>query len=250
METLHLLTVAVPSQVRESLTQSLTRTQYPFEIIEAADKRQALAACSHLKFDVLIVSPRLPEVPAEDLVKVLNGSVACLILDSGYPPTDWVKTLALALDDWKGKVEGKTRQHLQYQQLRHATALERCVQELRYISEEAIDRVLKVALDVMEVSRVYIRETPLGQTGPPVVTHEVAAPGHLPLLGSQRSAYEVSVQRADGRVFHLGIEDVTHQRSWSQSETDLIQAVAQLLKENSGGNSGVRNANFGFRLSA
>ena len=250
MKTLHLLIVAVPGQVRDSLVRSLSQSNYPFEVTEASDKRQALAACSSLKFDLLITSPQLPDGSAEDMVKVLNSSIACLILDGGYPPKDWIKTLALTLDDWKSKVEGKTEQHLQYQRMRHSTALERCRQELKYFSEGAIYQVLKVALDVMEVSRVYIRETRVGQIGPPVVTHEVAAPGHLPLLGSRRSAYEVSVQRADGRVLHLGVEDVTHQRSWNQSETDLIQSVAQLLKEHSGGSASVGNARFGFRLSA
>ncbi len=248
MKTLHLLLVAIPGPVHASLIQSLTQSNYQIKATEVPDKRQALVACSQFRFEILIASHKLPDGHAGDLINVLNGSMACLILESGNIPADWVKTLSLTLDDWKSKVEGRTRQHLQFQQLRHESALERCVQELK--AGATFDNALKVVLDVMEISRVYIRETPADQVGPPVITHEIAAPGHLPLLGSRRSAYEVSVQRAGGRMFHLGIEDVTHQRQWSKSETDFVQAIAYLLKDKSGGAYGTPNPVLGIRLSA
>ncbi|GHB57563.1 hypothetical protein [Persicitalea jodogahamensis] len=248
MKTLNILLVAVPGTMQTSLFQSLTQSHYQFEVSEVADKRQALVACSQFRYDILIASHNLPDGQAEDLINVLNGSMACLILERGHVPADWIEALSLTLDDWKSKVEGKTRQHFQFQQLRHASALERCGQELR--AGATFDNALKVILDVMEISRVYVRETPIDQVGPPVITYEITAPGHLPLLGSRRSAYEVSVQRAGGRMFHLGIEDVTHQRQWSKSETDFIQAMAYLLKDKSNGAFGTPNPILGIRLSA
>ncbi|WP_373514723.1 hypothetical protein [Persicitalea sp.] len=250
MKTLRILLVAVPSSGRDSLVKSLNASSYSFEISEATDKRKALLACSRFRFDVLVANHLLPDGTPEDLTEVLDGSMACLILREKRTSKDWVVMLGQTLDDWKCKVEGKTRLHLESQQLRHASALERCIRELKNISGGAVDQALKVILEVMEVSRVYIRETPIGQTGSPVVTHEIAAPGHLPILGSQRSAYEVSVQRTDGHVFHLGIEDVTYQRQWSPAETEFVHTAAHLLKDESGRKTGAPNRALSFRLSA
>ncbi len=250
MKSLQLLLVSIPNTWRDTLTKSLQASGYPFDISEAEDKRDALRACSQYKFDLLIANHQLPDGSPKDLVNVLSGSMASLVLYRNHAPESWIAILGQTLDDWKNHVQGKAQISLQNQQRRYATAIERCAHELQTLPTHAVDRTLRVVLDVMEVSRVYIRETPVDGISLPRVTHEVAAPGHLPILGSRRSAYEVSVQRADGRVLHLGVEDITHQRLWSQFEIDLIQTVAHLLKDNSGNGYGAANFNLGVRISA
>jgi hypothetical protein len=112
-----------------------------------------------------------------------------------------------------------------------------CARELHYRPDNSVKNVLEIVLEVLEVSRVYIREVLPENYRPTRFIHEVSALGQMPALGPYCSVHEVLLSESNGSRRYLGIEDTLTRRTWNQQETDLVNTVATLLRATQEGKS-------------
>lgn len=251
MKPLHLLLVSLRETWRDSLLDSLSSAGYIFKVKEVMNKKEALQACNHARYDALITSCCLPDGASADLVRVLGNAMPCLMLRDGCPPDSigkalfpaqaaqipppakqpqaWVKLLEKTIRQWESAATNRINQGRQNQHMLFNKAVVRCASELHYHSENSIDNVLGVMLDVLEVSRVYIREALPGKHHPSRLVHEISASGQMPALGPHRSVHEVLLSESNGSERYLGIEDTVMRRTWNRGEADLMSTVATLL---------------------
>ncbi len=253
MEPLKLLLVSFPSAWSLSLSHSLQAAGYTFEFQHVPTKKQALLACCQSKYDILITSHRLPDGPSKDLVQALGSTVACLVISESTPfvapshsalsyteksyqslsqPTAWIYTLKQVLAKWEQSVSDKISQTCHDRRLLFDKVAARFASELYQATENRIENALKVILDILEVSRIYVRGISIHKKHPSLVVHEVSAPGQPQFPGPFNSSYEVSIRQANGEVSYLGVVDTLNQRVWDQAETDLLKTVASLLRKN------------------
>jgi hypothetical protein len=251
MEPLKLLLVSFREEWHNSLIQSLLASGYSFEVHHVSTKKQALFACYQSKYDILITNYQLPDGSSKDLVQVLGDTVACLVvsedstffkikaqLDQQYTeksyrslrhPKAWISTLKQVLTKWEKSVASRIVQGCHNRRLLFHKVAARCAEELYHPTENRVENALKVILDILEVSRIYVRDLP---TGSSMVAYEISAPGQQHSSGPFSSVYEVPIRQADGGVSYLGVEDTIKQRVWDKAEIDLLKTVASLLRQN------------------
>lgn len=259
MEPLKLLLVSFREEWRSDLMKSLQNSGYVFEIMDVLNKKQALQACYQSKYDILLTSHYLPDGASGDLVQVLGSTIPCLVINdeinpksdhlrtdqdlqiveksylSMMQPKSWINTLKLVILKWEKSVVNKIAQgHINQRTLFDKVAA-RCAIELYNSSENRIENALKVILDIMEVSRIYVRNAPRQAKNSSVILHEISAPGEVPSSGLHRSVYEVPIYSKSGQLSFLGVEDTTNLRVWEKAETDLLKTIAALLEESKGG---------------
>ncbi len=259
MEPIKLLLVSFREEWRTNLLESLHFSGYYFEIEDVFNKKQALQACYASKYDIVITSHFLPDGSSDDLVKVLGSIIPCLVIkDEGHlkmEPTDaenelnyiercyhtlrhpmaWITTLKQVMIKWEKSVAGKIAQGRKNQRQLFDKVAARCAHELYHSTENRIENALKVILEIMQVSRVYIRDTPSPINLASSYIHEISAPGQSLPMGPYHSVFEVPIIGLNGQRSYLGVEDTTNQRVWEKAETDLLKTIATLLTENKGG---------------
>jgi hypothetical protein len=109
----------------------------------------------------------------------------------------------------------------------------RCAAELCRNTEHRIEEVLRIILEILEVSRIYVCNSPgHKKSTSSLVTHEQFAPGHQHYPEPYHSVYEVPIWQSNGQGSYLGVEDTLHQREWDKAEQDLLKTVASLLRKN------------------
>jgi len=252
MKPLQLLLVSFRENWRDSLLESLHSAGYVFKIKEVANKKEALQACNQSRYDALITSCCLPDGPSGDLVLVLGNTMPCLVIRDGctpgssaakvpFPtqgahlppsakqPQAWINLLEKTIRQWESAVATRINKGHWNQRMIFDKAAVRCASELHYKSENSIDNVLGVMLEVLEVSRVYIREALAENSRSSRFVHEKSALGQIPTLGPYKSVHEVLLSEANGSKRYLGIEDTITRRTWNQGEADLVSTVADLL---------------------
>lgn len=247
---------------RTNLLESLDYSGYHFEIEDVINKKQALQACYASKYDIVITSHFLPDGSSDDLVKVLGSIIPCLVIKDECPlktettependlnyiercyhnlrhPMAWITTLKQVMIKWEKSVAGKIAQGRKNQRLLFDKVAARCAHELYHSTENRIENALKVILEIMEVSRVYIRDNPSPKDFASNYIHEISAPGQGLTMGPYHSVFEVPITGINGQKSFLGVEDTTNQRVWEKAETDLLKTIATLLTEN---RPGIRN---------
>ena len=252
MKPLQLLLVSLREDWRDSLLESLNGAGYNFKIKEVRNKKEALLACNQSRYDALVTSCCLPDGSSADLVGVLAYIMPCLMLRDGcipspsasplpssiqaahLPPSakkpgDWISLLEKTILQWESATATHIAKGYLNQRMLFDKAAVRCASELRFQSENSIDNVLGVMLEVLEVSRVYIREALPENSRSSRFVHEKSALGQMPALGPYRSVHEVLLSDSDGSRRYLGIEDTIAQRTWNRGEADLLSTVASLL---------------------
>ena len=251
METLKLLLVGFQKNWHYGLAQALRTSDYTFEMHQVSTKKQALFACYQEKYDILITNYNLPDGSAEDLTQVLARTVACLVINESCPLTsspdlpytekassslrssdDWISTLNQVLAQWEKSLTHQLSMKAQNLRSLYTKVTLRCAQELYHTTENRVENALKIILDIMEVSRVYVREVTLHPKAPSRVVHELTMPGQLLYPGPFHSVCEVPIRRENAEISFLGVEDTLNQRVWEQTEMDLLKTVASLLRKN------------------
>ncbi len=254
MEPLKILLVALRENCQNSLTQSLLSSEYKFEVHQVSTKKQALFACYHSKYDILITNHQLPDGSYKDLVQVLGSTIACLVVSeksslitpkaspeqqyveksygSLMQTRDWIFTLKQVLAKWEKSVASSIVQGSRNRLLLFDKVAARCAEELYKSTENRIENALKVILDILEVSRIYVRDHPEHTANTSMVVHEISAPGQYHYPGPFSSICEVPIRQAGEEVSYLGVEDTIRQRIWDKAEIDLLKTVASLLREN------------------
>lgn len=258
MEPLKLLLVCFRNEWKNNLLESLHQSGYYFEIVNVFTKKEAIQACYASKYDIVISSHILPDGSSDDLVQVLGSILPCLVIKDEpllkTEPTEpqkelnyiercystlrypmaWVITLRQVIIKWEKSVAGKIAQGRKSQRILFDKVAARCARELYYSTENRIENALKVLLDIMEVSRVYIRDIPTHKNYCSTIVHQILAPGQNSSFGPYRSVYEVPILSSNGHSTFLGVEDTTNPREWEKAETDLLKTIASLLTENKG----------------
>jgi hypothetical protein len=253
MEPLKLLLVSFREEWLAPLNQSLHSLGYTFEIHHAYTKKQALFACYQSKYDILITNHQLPDGASHDLVRALGSTVACLVVSEGCPllpfsaqpepshtaksypyqihTTSWIATLKQVLAQWEKSVAEQIARRYQARRSLFAKVTARCAEELHHTTENRVENALKVILDIMEISRIYVREVPVSQRAVSRVVHELSVPGQAYLSGPFSSVFEVPIQKTSEGMIFLGVEDTLNQREWDSTETDFLKTVASLLRK-------------------
>lgn len=252
MKPLHLLLVSFRDNWRDSLTDSLYSSGYVFKVKEVANKKEALKACNQARYDALITSCSLPDGSPNDLVLALGDTMPCLVLRDDcslgasasaapfatqlpqmppplHQPRAWIKLLEDTIRQWKDDMATRIDKNHRNQHILYHRAASLCAHELHYRPQNSIEKVLEIVLEVLEVSRVYIREALPENYRPSQFVQEVSASGQMPALGPHRSVHEVLVSESNGTRRYLGVEDTLRPRTWNQRETELVDTVATLL---------------------
>ena len=174
MEPLNLLIVSIRKDWQHLITQSLQNAGYIFQEKYVTTKQEALNACKHSRFDLVISNCTLPDGDVADLVSVLGKILPVLVMAEGHCPVNSEKALSLLATDffitssdqssWISAVENtlskwktNAQQNLASQQQNssnlHKKVLERVHEEL---TDSNIANVLTLLLEVMGVSRIYL----------------------------------------------------------------------------------------------
>ncbi|TDB64031.1 hypothetical protein [Arundinibacter roseus] len=255
MESLQLLLVSIREEWQNCLIQTLQSSGYEVKIKVVSSKKQALLACYQSKFELLVTNESLADGACGDLVHVLGYSMPCLIVQEegtvaghitehscshalslpAQQPDLWEGILKEVIRGWENRVATKIAQGEQNQRSLYHKVAARCASELYHSTENRIENALKVLLDIMELSRVYIREAASSTQASAAILHEIVAPGQKNLNTPFGSTYEVLIPRPNGERTYLGVEDSIKERNWQNAEIDLLKAVASLLKETRGG---------------
>lgn len=259
MEPIKLLLVSFRDEWRKNLLESLQFAGYSYVINDVPNKKQALQACYGSKYDIIITSNLLPDGSSNDLVQVLGSIIPCLVIQDDCAlkmidtvienelnyiercyltlkqPIAWVSTLKQVMVKWEKSVARKIAQGRKNQRILFDKVAARCAIELHDSTENRVENVLKVVLDIMEVSRVYIRNNPNTSEFTSNYIHEISAPGQTHPMGPFRSVFEVPIIGINGQNCYLGVEDTTNHRVWEKAETDLLKTIASLLTENKRG---------------
>jgi hypothetical protein len=257
MEPLKLLLVSFPEEWCNSLVQSLTNAGYYFEIHEVPTKKKALFACYQSKYDILITNNHLPDGSSKDLVHVLGSTMPCLVISNNSTPSlssfqsdqqvtersylslmqprAWITALKQVLVKWEKNVAGKIAQGCQNRRQLYDKVAARCAAELYLLSENRIENSLRVILDILEVSRIYVRAMSRQKALPSKILHEISAPGQQYIPSPNSAVYEVPIRQSNEQISFLGVVDSNNQRVWDKAETDLLKTVASLLRENQEG---------------
>ena len=250
MQPFHLLLVSLRPDWRDSLTDSLRSSGYVLKLKEVADKKEALKACNHARYDALVTSCSLPDGSPNDLVLVLGSAMPCLVLRDGchpgpsvgtatfanqlpppvHQPDAWLAMLESTIRQWEGTLAARMDKDRHSEYLFFHKVAELCLSELHSASEKSIENVLRIVLGVLEVSRVYIREEPSDHHRSSRFTHEISASGQAAWFGPQGSVHEVLLSECNGHRRYLGVEDALRRRNWNPRETRLVDTVATLLK--------------------
>ncbi|MPR35311.1 hypothetical protein [Salmonirosea aquatica] len=253
MKPLQLLLVSLRPDWCESLSKSLYSAGYAYKIKEVGNKKEALRACNQSKYDALITCCCLPDGSPTDLVQVLGNTMPCLVIRDGCPagtatdtpsfstlevqpppathqPRAWVGLVENTIRRWENAMAAQLDKQTGNQRKLYDKAANLCANELQNISNNTPENVLEIILEVLEVSRVYIRDTISENFRASPFVHEVTASGQMPDLGPYRSVYEVALSESDGSKRYLGVEDTITPRTWNKGEAELLSTVATLLK--------------------
>lgn len=138
--------------------------------------------------------------------------------------------LESTIREWENAMATRLDQDHQREHTLYRKAAKLCFDELHFSTENRLDNVLRIVMGVLNVSRVYIRETLSENYCSSRFTHEISAAGQVPYLGPYRSAYEVFLSECNGCKRYLGIEDTLTRRTWNPRETGLVDTVANLLR--------------------
>lgn len=249
MEPLQFLFVSVENECRTRLIHSLQGMGYSFELCEVQNKKQALEACYQAKYDILITKEELADGGASDLINALSGLMPCLVvrsdcsakqatmppsttMDFSYLPHNeyevWGKYLADAIAKWENDVMQKLNALQESRRTLYDRVAAACAAQLCEHHENRIENTLKIILDVLQVSKVYLRTDSSKRHQ---FTHEVHALGHR-FAETYQAVYEVAIQRPDGRTEYLGIVECLYHRTWQKAEIDLLKRIAILFQDN------------------
>lgn len=240
MDPLLFLFVSINSESHQLLTQSLENLGLPYRIKDVNSKMQALQACYKGKFDVLITKEVLPDGNSSDLTRVLSGLMPCLVVQDKTEQQSrevsylsiqeyaaWDQQLMRAIRNWENNLTHQVHALQESQRTLYDKATAECAQLLYHSSENKIEDTLKIVMEVLQVSKTYIRK---GNSKGRSLTCLVLSEG-IRLSDSDESIQEIAIQRADGRTDYLGVAECLYPRSWKQVEIDFLRSIASLFEE-------------------
>ncbi|CAG4998512.1 hypothetical protein DYBT9275_02015 [Dyadobacter sp. CECT 9275] len=300
MEPLNLLIVAIRTEWKFLISDSLQKAGYTFTETHVSSKQEALEACNYSRYDLVISNCRLPDGDVADLVSVIGKLFPCLVMAEGKCPVNSEKALSLLATDfyitsseqssWISAVENalsqwkkNAQQNLREQRLKHSTlhkkVLTRVEEELSSEeeyehSDSKISSVLTLLLEVLDLSRIYLCAKQSPSEGEPTLLGktEIVAPGvkkvtykdasvsvpyfnrwntifsaKQPVTGTlttlppgeqqwlnyrdSQSLLAVPILSDDNWEGFIGLEDSFNAREWSTEEINLIESVAELIKD-------------------